>query len=213
MTNAVVSRVAQRPRVRRPPRSAYDLRFLAPAFRSTERTSVMFWGGVGYGFHTQLVAIKKRTVREHAKDRLGMNSKQYCEEVVKGHLIPLMERMVAHTEGLNSIEDLETIEDGAKIHHSCYAKDFRKEHKVNCIKWPPYSPDMNLIENVWAILKRKLRRQWENVEKRPKGRDELIVAAQLAWDSLNWTGIYTMFERMPKRVSELKRVRGRVTRW
>src|SRR5690606_8001783 len=173
----------------------------------------MFWGGVGYGFHKQLVPTRKRTVREHDKDRLGLNSKQYCEEVMKAHLIPLMETMVAYSDELSSIDDLETIEDDAKIHHLRYAKAFTKEHKVNCIKWPPYSPDMNLIETVWAILKRKLRKQWENPERRPKGREELIVAAQLAWDDLNWNGIYTMFERMPQRLKELRAARGRTTRW
>ena len=171
----------------------------------------MFWGGIGYGFHTPLVAVQKRSVKLHAKDRLGMNSAQYCEEMLGRHLIPLIDR-VALSMGLNR-EDIETIEDGARIHQSKATKAYRTAHKVNCMEWPPYSPDMNLIETVWAMLKRKLRKQWENPERRPRGREELIVAAQLAWDGLNWGKIYSMFERMPARIRTLVQRRGRATRW
>ena len=83
--------LGQRPRVRRPPGTAYDDRFLAPAFNSS-RTSVMFWAAVGYNFHSHLIPVRQRTLdeRESKKDRLGMNSKQYYYEILYEHLSPLI---------------------------------------------------------------------------------------------------------------------------
>ena len=101
--------IGQRPRVRRPLNSEYDDRFLAPSFKG-ERTSVMFWDAVGYKTHSELVAVQRRDPKErtHDKDKLGMNSQQYCQEILKEHLLP----MVAANPGV------EVIEDGAPIHNS-----------------------------------------------------------------------------------------------
>jgi len=81
------------------------------------------------------------------------------------------------------------------------------------IPWPASSPDLNLIENVWALLKQKLRRQWHNPDKSPHNREELINAAQAAWEELPWTRIYRWFEGMPTRVLTVIRRGGRSTRW
>jgi len=31
-----------------------------------------------------------------------------------------------------------------------------KDSKVTLLDWPPYSPDLNLIENFWAILSQEI---------------------------------------------------------
>lgn len=203
-----------RPKVRRPPGTAYDERYLAPAFRATERTSVMFWGAVACGTHSSLVAVRKRGPEErtHKGDRLGMNSKQYCDEIILPHLFPLVSK-IRMLYAMRYRRQVKVIEDGAGIHNSKETCEFRKRYCINRLPWPPYSPDMNLIENVWSLLKRRLRRKWINPEKRPRTREELIVAAQLEWDALPWPIIYTWFERMPNRIKTLIRRRGGATRW
>jgi len=70
----------------------------------------MFWG---YGYHSSLVAICKRTVDEKTSDKepLGLNSIQYCEEVLGPYLLPLMRK-------ISSRKNFEVIEDGAPSHIS-----------------------------------------------------------------------------------------------
>ena len=41
-------------------------------------------------------------------------------------------------------------------HWTIKVLEFYKENNIKVIDWPPYSPDLNLIENVWAIMKKEL---------------------------------------------------------
>ena len=101
---------------------------------------------------------------------LGINSSQYCKEVLGEFLLPMLK------------EGSEVIEDGAPIHTSKETRSYRLQHGIHRIEWPANSPDLNLIENVWGLLKNKLRKQWRTSNKCPHTRDELIISAQAAWD-------------------------------
>ena len=46
--------------------------------------------------------------------------------------------------------------DNCRIHWTLEALQFYKDNKITVIDWPPYSPDINHIENVWAFIKAKL---------------------------------------------------------
>lgn len=197
-----------RPKVCRPPNTEYEDRYLAPALKN-DQTSAMFWGAVGYGHHSPLVGFRQRTEKKRTskRDRLGVNSKQYSKEVLKPHLLSLMKRLS------RDLSSLETIEDGAGYHKSSETRAYRLRLGIRRMEWPPYSSDLNLIENVWALLKAKLRKSWRKPENRPHSRQELIVQAQCAWEELDWRRVYSWFERMPKRCQAVIKRRGRSTRW
>jgi len=47
-------------------------------------------------------------------------------------------------------------QDNAKIHSAKKTKKWFEDAAIPVLEWPPYSPDMNPIEHMWALLKRKL---------------------------------------------------------
>ena len=51
----------------------------------------------------------------------------------------------------------EYILDNARYYHSQIVKEFLKEHPRIILKFmPPYSPNLNIIERFWKILKKKV---------------------------------------------------------
>ena len=81
------------------------------------------------------------------------------------------------------------------------------------LPWLASSLDLNLIENVWTLLKNNLRKQWRNPSNRPHNERELIIAAQTTWGDLPWGRIYHWFDKMPVHILTVIRRGGRSTCW
>ncbi len=58
-------------------------------------------------------------------------------------------------------------QDLAPAHTAKSTKSWLIDHGVGVLDWPANSPDLKPIENIWSIVKRKIR------NKRPKHADEL----------------------------------------
>ena len=92
--------------------------------------------------------------------------------------------------------------------HTARATDDWLEQKgVNRMEWPPQSPDLNPIENLWSILDRNLMNRKVNSE------EELYNALLDGWNNLSDDIITNLINSMPRRCEEVIKVKGYMTKY
>ena len=82
--------------------------------------------------------------------------------------------------------------------------------------WPPYSPDLNPIENLWAIMKAeiyKLHPELKFVDDTEETLRALIEAAKEAWNSIEDRILYNLSVTMPHRVQAVINAKGWYTKY
>ena len=144
--------------------------------------SVMFWGCFSwYGFGP-LVALEK-----------SMDSDEYIR-ILDHHVSPHLS--LVHEKHQS---DILFQQDNAPCHKSKKVTDHLSRGNINILDWPAQSPDLNPIENLWAIVKRRLQ---EDPGDLPKNKTQLIQRVQGIWSSLNIELARKLVDSMPNRISE-----------
>ena len=118
--------------------------------------------------------MRKQTDKEQTSphDRLGLNSHQFAQEPHKEVINPF----TCKQEG--APDHIYLAADGAPWHYGGENTKLHEECGYLQLPWPPNSPDLNLIENVWMLLKRRLQKRFSEVSQRPHSAAELFAAAR-----------------------------------
>ncbi|CAK9827587.1 Transposable element Tc3 transposase [Anthophora retusa] len=138
--------------------------------------SVMIWGAISSKGVVDLRILKGR-----------QNSKKYLE-ILKTAKIRIFD----------VVRDNQWIfqQDNASIHTAKLVKDWFEEQEITCLEWPALSPDVNIIENVWGYLSRKVyinNRQYSS-------REKLINAIEKEWNDIPLSYIETLYKSLPNRI-------------
>lgn len=78
-----------------------------------------------------------------------MNARRY-KDTLQEHLMPKME------EWFNEVPCIFQ-QDNAPCHKASSITEYLVNSNIDVMIWPPYSPDLSPIENLWAIIKSKLK--------------------------------------------------------
>jgi transposase len=78
-----------------------------------------------------------------------------------------------------------------------------KNNGIKLMKWPAHSPDLNPIEHLWDILKRKVR-----ALPQARNTNELWERVQDAWNSITAGECKNLVDSMPRRLAALRKAKG-----
>ena len=99
----------------------------------------------------------------------------------KGY-VELLQRAQLKEEGQRLCgEQWQFQQDNARIHVAGLTKAFFRRKGIRIMEWPPYSPDLNCMENAWGWMAQSVYsngRQFNSV-------DELREAIFKAWDDMS----------------------------
>lgn len=102
-------------------------------------------------------------------------------------------------------------QDNAPTHTAHVVRNALNDMGIEVMEWPPHSPDLNPIENLWALLKAKiyeLRPDLIHMRNNDDTKDILVATAQEAWNLLDLRHLQHLSETMPNRVEAIIESQG-----
>ncbi|KAH6934660.1 hypothetical protein HPB50_026721 [Hyalomma asiaticum] len=158
---------------------------------SSGRCSVSVWGAISKDGLGPLVRIEGT-----------FNASSYCD-IVKETLVPYAQDG-PFPDGFYWLQH-----DRSPVHTARLAEAALDSCGVLRLPWPPSGADLNPIENVWGLLKRRLAAQ----SRRLPNADALWSAIQEAWEALSREPETSraLYASMPRRIAEVIAAEGHYT--
>lgn len=156
----------------------------------TVKCSAMFWGCISYFGVGTLTQVDG-----------NINSEKYIS-VLDANLWPVVARHFSNLPWTLQ-------EDNAPCHVSKRTSDWKTENQILTLPWPSQSPDLNIIENVWKVIKCRVSRRLHEI----KNKQDLIRVVNEIWIGLHLHYIQSLYRSLPKRIRTVIRTRGQITKY
>ena len=131
----------------------------------------------------------------------GRYNSDKCIDLLKNNLTPFLEQKYEI--------DCLFQQDNASVHKSKKTMSYLGKQKYGILSWPPVSPDLNPMENIWVMLFRrvcKCGRQHTSVQ-------TLTDAILEEWEKINQKEIDALIHSMNQRLVDALANKGGRTKW
>ncbi len=121
------------------------------------------------------------------------------QDILEHFMLPSADQLFKYTDFIFQ-------QDLAPVHTAKSTKSWLNDHGVGVLERPANSPDLN-IENLWGIVKRKIR------NKRPKHADELKATVKETWAFIPPQQCHKLITSMPRRIETVIKAKGAPTKY
>jgi hypothetical protein len=135
---------------------------------------LMLFARIWHGGRTELVLFD---TSESAGKKKGVTAAIYRDQITMGPLKTAWNRVNNRWRGYGGAR---LLEDNVGIHKSQINRAQGTRQGFVYMDHPPYSPDLNPIENIWSVLKRRL----AQLPRKPTNKDELFTVLQQLWGDI-----------------------------
>jgi transposase len=107
-------------------------------------------------------------------------------------------------------------QDNASTHTAQIVREFVADLGREIMIWPPCSPDLNPIENLWTLLKQKIYEIRPDILYMPNNDTTLAIlidTAKEAWQQIDLSILENLSESMPRRVQAIIASNGWYTKY
>ena len=167
-----------------------------------KRISLMVWGCFWGQRRGPLVCITQ-----------NINKTRYVR-LLRRYLFPVINQMISL--GIQ-LEDILFQQDNASVHKAYSVMDWFQRNFIEVEEHPPYSPDLNPIEDAWVELKKRLHQQYPRIGDTPGGKEavkrRLAHVLPLVWETIPEEFFEKLWRSMPDRVAAVLEAREDHTKY
>ena len=189
----------------RPPGERLNPKYIKKTFKSAQ-VKVMVWACFTGERLGPLIVCEEG----------GIGADEY-EDIIYDGLFSLIDDI------LQPLDDPETIhiadentflfmQDNASCHKAHHVLEFLREYHVPVMKWPPQSPDLNPIENLWeefkALFHKRFIELFNHPSKSLEARYRYTEVLQEVWYNQGMEMVESIVASMPKRCQLVIEVEG-----
>lgn len=158
--------------------------------KANRKFQVMIWGCICWN-----------GVGTLAKVTGNINSEKY-KEILEENIWPVVVRHFPDDQYFFQ-------DDNAPVHRSRVLQEYRAANNLKSISWPAQSPDLNVIENIWLYIKRKLAYRHHVIN----SDCDLFREIQRIWTDTPTAYIQSLYLSVPRRIMSVIRLKGHLTKY
>ncbi len=124
-----------------------------------------------------------------------VHSQRSHQEILEHFMLPSADKLYGDADFIFQ-------QDLAPAYTAKGTKSWFNDHGVTVLDWLANSPELNPIDNLWGIVKRKMR------DSRPNNADDLKAALKASWASITPQQCHRLIASMPRRIAAVIHAKG-----